>query len=295
MVRRLGRREIAVTGTEHTLRRLDREILAIIALVWGAHFAILAARSAAMDVWAGAVPMAIRFSASVVGALTTLAIHAVLKQRTMGPARRFAAALVLSAPLCALLAGATQLTWLVTTGYFQEKYGLRIEDIFEKGRPFAIETIHTATAFFWVYVAWAALYAGAVRAAKPLNREPVAPQASVRPPTDRHLWVRNPDGLVRLPIESIEFIEAAGDYVVAHAGANTHVLSEMLGSIEDRVDPTSLIRVHRSAMVNLAQVRSLRRRGRRGLSLILQSGREVAIGPSYTETVFAAVKARRWR
>jgi DNA-binding LytR/AlgR family response regulator len=114
-------------------------------------------------------------------------------------------------------------------------------------------------------------------------------------PYKHDIWVREREGMIRIPVESIDLLEAAGDYVVVHVGPDTHLLSDSIGVLQDQLDPSLHLRVHRSAIVNLAQVRSLRRRGRRGISLILESGRQVAVGPSYADTVLRAVDARRWR
>ena len=48
-------------------------------------------------------------------------------------------------------------------------------------------------------------------------------------------------------------------------------------------------------IVNLNRVRSLRKRGSRGLALILQSGRQISVGPSYASKVMDAMNAKRWR
>ena len=55
------------------------------------------------------------------------------------------------------------------------------------------------------------------------------------------------------------------------------------------------LRIHRSTIVNLRQVASLHRRGPKGMSLVLESGSDYAIGPNYVETVLKVVNARRWR
>lgn len=112
---------------------------------------------------------------------------------------------------------------------------------------------------------------------------------------DREIWVKERDGVVRIPVETIDLFEAAGDYVIAHVGEDTHFLNDSLSALEERLDPELLLRVHRSAIANLGQVRSIRRRGPRGFALTMRSGRQVAIGPTYVENVMKSVKARRWR
>jgi DNA-binding LytR/AlgR family response regulator len=114
-------------------------------------------------------------------------------------------------------------------------------------------------------------------------------------PYDREVWVKERSGLSRVAVSEIDLVEAAGDYVIAHVGATSHLLADSVSSLQRRLDPTLLLRVHRSTIVNLARVRSLRRRGRRGLCLILQSGAQIDVGPSYVDAVLQAMNAKRWR
>ena len=122
-----------------------------------------------------------------------------------------------------------------------------------------------------------------------------APTGPAARPFEKELWVRDNDGIRRLAVENIDMFEAAGDYVIAHVEDTTHLLSDSLNSLEERLDPAVLLRVHRSSMVNLKRVRSLRKRGSRGLALILQSGRQIPVGPSYANAVIEAMNAKRWR
>lgn len=115
------------------------------------------------------------------------------------------------------------------------------------------------------------------------------------PRFESEIWVRDREGLTRVPVESIDLFEAAGDYVIAHVGQTTHLISESISSLQSRLDPDLLLRVHRCSIVNLKRIRSIRRRGRRGLSVMLSTGAQIAVGPSYTDTVLQAVNAKRWR
>ncbi|WP_457095670.1 LytR/AlgR family response regulator transcription factor [Lysobacter sp. P5_B9] len=112
---------------------------------------------------------------------------------------------------------------------------------------------------------------------------------------EREFWVRTRDGIVRVPVETIDAITAEGDYVLLHAGGRSHLLKDTISSLATRLDPAVHLRVHRSTIVNLKQVTSLHRRGPKGMSLTLASGADHAIGPNYVETVLKVVNARRWR
>ncbi len=73
------------------------------------------------------------------------------------------------------------------------------------------------------------------------------------------LFVRTGGNLVPLAIESVSRFEADGDYVVAHAGTSRHMLHLALSRLEARLDSRRFIRVHRTHIVNLDQVRAFKR------------------------------------
>lgn len=109
------------------------------------------------------------------------------------------------------------------------------------------------------------------------------------------IWVRAGRELARIAVADVDMFEAAGDYVLAHVGTTTHLLKESLTSLEERLDPRQLIRVHRGSIINVKRVRSLRRLNRRSMAVILVNGVQVTIGPTYSEKVLKLLDAKRWR
>lgn len=77
------------------------------------------------------------------------------------------------------------------------------------------------------------------------------------------LFVRSGPSLLPLPVASIEWFSADGDYVVAHVGRARHLLHLSLARLEARLDPVRFIRIHRTHLVNLDHVKAFRR-GLRG-------------------------------
>ncbi|NNF58532.1 MAG: response regulator [Rhodothermaceae bacterium] len=72
------------------------------------------------------------------------------------------------------------------------------------------------------------------------------------------LLIRDGNRLTVLRAEEVEWIEAAGDYMVLHVGAKSHLLRETMSNLEQQLDPARFVRIHRSTMVNLDAVRDLR-------------------------------------
>ncbi|WP_420125751.1 LytR/AlgR family response regulator transcription factor [Longimicrobium sp.] len=72
------------------------------------------------------------------------------------------------------------------------------------------------------------------------------------------LFVRHRDRIVPVRVAEIARLEAADDYVSVYAGGQTYLVSLTLAELERRLDPARFRRVHRSHVVNLDHVASLR-------------------------------------
>jgi two-component system LytT family response regulator len=90
---------------------------------------------------------------------------------------------------------------------------------------------------------------------------------------------------VRLDVATIDWIDAAGDYMCLHAGGQTHVLRATMKELEEMLDPEVFQRVHRSTIVNLARVRSLRPHLNGECFLKLLSGQEIKLSRSFRDKV----------
>lgn len=102
------------------------------------------------------------------------------------------------------------------------------------------------------------------------------------------------NGLQRIPVDSIDYIAAEGDYVTVHAGQRSYLLKDTIVSLQARLDPKRFLRIHRSTIVQEKRIRSLQRRSLRGVALILLDGTRLAVGPSFVNEMTEAVRARRW-
>jgi two-component system LytT family response regulator len=90
---------------------------------------------------------------------------------------------------------------------------------------------------------------------------------------------------IRLDVGTIDWIDAAGDYMCVHAAGQTHVLRATMKELEQMLDPQVFQRVHRSTIVNLARVRSLRPHLNGECFLKLESGQEVKLSRSFRDKV----------
>jgi two-component system, LytTR family, response regulator len=89
----------------------------------------------------------------------------------------------------------------------------------------------------------------------------------------------------RVPVASIEWVDAAGDYMCIHAGGQTHILRGTMKELEQLLDPKLFQRVHRSTIVNLRLVRSLRAHMNGEYFLTLEGGHELKLSRTYRDKV----------
>jgi two-component system LytT family response regulator len=112
--------------------------------------------------------------------------------------------------------------------------------------------------------------------------------AAMPPATRRYatmLPIRSGRETLRLDVATIDWIDAAGDYMCLHAAGQTHVLRATMKELEEMLDPLVFQRVHRSTIVNLARVRSLRPHLNGECFLKLQSGQEIKLSRSFRDKV----------
>jgi two-component system LytT family response regulator len=99
------------------------------------------------------------------------------------------------------------------------------------------------------------------------------------------LPIRQGREIVRVPIAGIEWIDAAGDYMCIHAAGNTHILRGTMKDLEEYLDPKLFQRVHRSTIVNLRRVKSLRAHMNGEYFLTLDGGHELKLSRTYRDKV----------
>ena len=97
--------------------------------------------------------------------------------------------------------------------------------------------------------------------------------------------VKDRGQIFRVEVDTIEHIEAAGDYMCIYTGDNSLILRETMKDLERRLDPRKFQRVHRSTIVNLDQVRQVRPHTNGECFLVLDSGAEVKVSRSYRDVV----------
>ena len=102
---------------------------------------------------------------------------------------------------------------------------------------------------------------------------------------EKLLNIKDRGQIFRVDVDTIERIEAAGDYMVIYTADNSMILRETMKDLERRLDPRVFQRVHRSWIVNLNLVRQVKPHTNGECFLVLESGADVKVSRSYRDVV----------
>lgn len=103
------------------------------------------------------------------------------------------------------------------------------------------------------------------------------------------LAVRDGSNVEFIPVHSIEWIDAAGDYMCLHAGTGTHIMRATMKQLESMLDPQQFVRIHRSTLVNINAIAGAELRDGGDYLLRLTRGTSLKVSRSCRERVRTAL------
>jgi two-component system LytT family response regulator len=88
-----------------------------------------------------------------------------------------------------------------------------------------------------------------------------------------------------VPVESIDWMESANNYVQLHCGAKEYFLGETLTNLEGRLNPKRFLRVHRRRIVNISRLVALHSMLGGTYELELRGGIRLTTGRQYRDVI----------
>ncbi len=98
------------------------------------------------------------------------------------------------------------------------------------------------------------------------------------------LLVEQGNRMIALAVEDIIWIEADGDYAHLHTRQKSYLSNLGLGELENRLNPTILLRIHRSAIIGLQHIHEVRK-DPSGYYVFLKNGKRHKVSRSYQEAL----------
>lgn len=119
-----------------------------------------------------------------------------------------------------------------------------------------------------------------------LSGQIVALLEEMRPPTNRYpkrIMIKENGRLFFLKTPDVDWVEASGNYVRLHVGAESHLLRETMNGLEGRLDPERFLRIHRSTIVNIERIKELQPWFHGDYVVILRDDRQLTMSATYRE------------
>jgi len=110
-------------------------------------------------------------------------------------------------------------------------------------------------------------------------------ELDARPSAPQRIVIKADGEIVCLKPNEIDWAESAGNYVCLHVGAATHILRETITSLESRLGHHQFLRVHRSTLVNVDRIKTLRPSLYGDYSILLRDGTKLTLSRGFRENV----------
>jgi two-component system LytT family response regulator len=104
------------------------------------------------------------------------------------------------------------------------------------------------------------------------------------------LAFRNGDGFSLVPVDTVDWIESANNYVLLHCGAKHHIMGETLTKLENSLSPDKFLRIHRCRIVNVSRITAVRPLLSGTYQLELHNGTRLSSGKQYSDAVRGLIK-----
>ncbi len=101
-----------------------------------------------------------------------------------------------------------------------------------------------------------------------------------KPETLNRIVVKNRGGIKVIPVDQIVCLEAQDDYVMIHLSGEKFLKQKTMRYFEDHLDVSKFLRVHRSYMVRIDQIRKIEPYEKSAGILILTDGRNIPVSRS---------------
>ncbi|HMG03422.1 MAG TPA: LytTR family DNA-binding domain-containing protein [Edaphobacter sp.] len=173
-------------------------------------------------------------------------------------------------------AGAPTMPCIIfTTAY--DRYALRAFEIHAVDyllKPFTLERFRAATQRALDHI----------RSSKQ-NPEAAAPKGPNGTPYTTRIVFKSKGRILFLPVSEICWIGAEENYVRICTQSETHLLRETMTHLEEKLDPNTFLRVHRSSIVNLQYVKEVRPEvdGEYGVHLL--NGQKIPMSRTYRSKI----------
>jgi len=115
--------------------------------------------------------------------------------------------------------------------------------------------------------------------------QPTPPRSQNGTPYTTRIVFKSKGRILFLPVSEICWIGAEENYVRICTRSETHLLRETMTHLEEKLDPSTFLRVHRSSIVNLQYVKEVRPEIDGEYGVLLHNGQKISMSRSYRSKI----------
>jgi two-component system LytT family response regulator len=109
------------------------------------------------------------------------------------------------------------------------------------------------------------------------------PEFLAKSPRLRRMPIKVGGRTIFLPLDEIDYLEAAGNYVCVHAAGQQYLMRDTMNSCENRLLGADFVRIHRSVIVNRHRIKELRPWFTGEYVVLLTTGKELTLSRGYRD------------
>jgi len=99
------------------------------------------------------------------------------------------------------------------------------------------------------------------------------------------IFVQKSDKYLRINVNDVLYLEASGDYTIIVANNEQYVSSKGISKLEEKLDPNTFIRIHRSTIINQNHLWEIEKHFNGGMVAKMQNGKSFSISRSYVKKI----------
>jgi two-component system LytT family response regulator len=97
------------------------------------------------------------------------------------------------------------------------------------------------------------------------------------------LVIRSAGRVIFLRTDDVEWFEGCANYVRLHVGKETHLMRERISALDSKLDPKKFVRIHRSSIVKIDQIKEMRISGDGEHVVILNNGSRLSLSRGFRD------------
>ena len=106
--------------------------------------------------------------------------------------------------------------------------------------------------------------------------------SQIATPYLKALAIRDRGRIEVVQVGAIDYIDVAGHYLCVHVGRTVHLIRGSLSELELRLDPMQFARIHRSSIVRIDRVKTLKARRNGDHDVMLANGTKLLLSRTYS-------------